>query len=174
MSDEKLPRRQALVRRFVSDAFDDEGLEIFCYDYFPDVRKAFSDGMGFSKKVLILLEWCEHNGRFEELLAALKAERPDTFPASLDAPVEVPAVEAPVRGRRAHSLTVQQADDIQAAVRALSQYAAQNGYYLPFQTIYAELRTRFDVSSYKRLKQAQFEPVLEFLEEWRQRLVRRE
>lgn len=173
MSNGKLPRRQGLVRRFILESFDDEGLEVFCFDYFPDALKAFSSGMSFSKKTMVLVRWCEDHGRFDDLIEALKTERPATFPASLDAPLEVPAVAPDPDAARGRNVTALQADELAAEVGRLARFAAENGYYLPYQTIYAELRTRFSVSSYKRLKQVQFNAVMEFLREWRDRLAGR-
>lgn len=37
-----------------------------------------------------------------------------------------------------------------------------------FQAIFAELHRRFRVSSYKNIRQSQYQPVLDFLDEWKE------
>jgi hypothetical protein len=39
-----------------------------------------------------------------------------------------------------------------------------------YQSVFSELYRRFGVSSYKAIRQEQYEAVLSFLEEWRQRI----
>lgn len=78
------PRREAKIRKFIAETLDDGVLNVFCYDYFPEVRTEFGDGMRLSQKVLLLVGHCERHGRFPDLLAALKREFPAAYPAEFD------------------------------------------------------------------------------------------
>jgi hypothetical protein len=72
-------------------------------------------------------------------------------------------------------ITEDQADAIQAEVLALSDLIAeinpdpsQKTYH---QTVYGQVYKFFGVSSYKRIKQGDYERVLRFLQSWRERLL---
>lgn len=66
----------------------------------------------------------------------------------------------------------EQAAEIAAQVRALAQLLGeQDPSKNHFAGVYSELYRRFGVSSYKNIRQARYEEVLAFLEEWRARLA---
>ena len=113
------------LRQFILSAFDDEGFETFCFDYFPDVHNNVTRGMTRNEKVRLLITHCRQQGRVPDLLANLKRERLATFPRSLEADevAAAPAVGARVRDPRqvfishAHAdaaLARQLADDLEA------------------------------------------------------------
>jgi primosomal protein N'' len=61
-----------------------------------------------------------------------------------------------------------QAQEIATQVKALAELlTAQEGKKNHYQGVFAELYRRFGVSSYKLIRQDQYEAVLQFLEEWR-------
>lgn len=65
-------------------------------------------------------------------------------------------------------ITDEQAQEIAARVKALAEYLTSKGPNKNhYQGIFAELYRRFGVSSYKLIRQEQYEAVLAFLEEWR-------
>ena len=65
-------------------------------------------------------------------------------------------------------ITDDQAQEIAGQVKALAErLTSQEGGKNHYQGVFAELYRRFGVSSYKLIRQEQYEAVLEFLEEWR-------
>lgn len=67
------------IRKLLMAAFDDEGFDIFCYDYFRDVHEQFSRGMSLREKVQRLIEHCERNLTFERLLELVEEENPAQY-----------------------------------------------------------------------------------------------
>lgn len=63
----------AALRELLMDAFTDEALANFCYDYFRPVYEQFAGGMSKPDKVQRLIVFCENSGRMPQLLAQLKA-----------------------------------------------------------------------------------------------------
>jgi hypothetical protein len=62
-----------------------------------------------------------------------------------------------------------QAAEISAAVKALAELLTRPGAGSAYQAVFAELYRRFGVSSYRNIKLDDFEAVLAFLDEWRER-----
>jgi len=61
------------VRRQLTAAFDDPGLDAFCMDHFPQVFDKFSRGMRRDEKITLLLDHCRRvPARRQKLLAALE------------------------------------------------------------------------------------------------------
>ena len=66
-------------------------------------------------------------------------------------------------------ITDEQAAAISLQVKALAEFLTRElGDKNYYQTVFAELYRRFTVSSYKNIRQVQYEAVLEFLEDWKQ------
>ena len=101
-------------------------------------------------------------------LSAVEA-RQEQMDARLD---RAAAVVASLQRRVAPTATIteEQAAEISAAVKALAQQlAAKDPSKNHYQSVFAELYRRFGVSSYKNIARGQFEAVMGFLEEWRQK-----
>ena len=73
--------RTAELRELLKSAFCDEELTIFCYDYFSPVYEMFSSGMGRLVKIQLLIEYCEKQGKFKELLRLLEHKNPHQYNA---------------------------------------------------------------------------------------------
>ena len=110
-----------------------------------------------------------------------QAERLDTVETRLDAAARyIAGFEkrlVMVEGRTAprNAIGEDQADIVRAKVLALADMMAERDpdpakkqYY---QGVYRTLYTHFDVGSYKRIRNQDFEAVLEFLEGWRNRIL---
>ncbi|RMG73186.1 MAG: toll/interleukin-1 receptor domain-containing protein, partial [Chloroflexi bacterium] len=67
------------IRQFISTYFNDNELGTFCFDYFPEVQREFTNGMVFSAKVMLLIGYCQRRGLWPNLLANLAAERAEPF-----------------------------------------------------------------------------------------------
>jgi hypothetical protein len=61
--------------------------------------------------------------------------------------------------------------EISAAVKALAMLLTRPGAGSAYQTVFAEVYRRFGVSSYHNIRQADYEAVLVFLEDWRQQAL---
>lgn len=61
-------------------------------------------------------------------------------------------------------ITEEQAAEVSSAVKALAKLKGGN-----YQEVFGELYRRFGVTSYKNIRQAHYEAVLDFLDEWRTR-----
>jgi hypothetical protein len=69
-----MPYDTAVIRELLSAAFSDEQFTIFCFDNFHSVTKFFSTKMSFSRKIHILIEHCERNLLFDDLVNLVKKE----------------------------------------------------------------------------------------------------
>lgn len=67
------------IRKLLSNAFNDDELIIFCFDYFPEVSQRLSPVMGLFIKIQILLDYCKRYGQFEKLLQLMKQENPHQY-----------------------------------------------------------------------------------------------
>lgn len=67
------------IRRLLFVAFGDEDFTIFCYDFYPHVYQKFAAGMTFPQKIQFLVEYCNRNNLFDELLSLVKASNPNRF-----------------------------------------------------------------------------------------------
>lgn len=71
-----------------------------------------------------------------------------------------------------NAITDNQAEEVQAAVHGLGMLLTEHDKGRNhFQGIFNELHRRFGVTSYKLIPQSRFAAVLQFLEEWRQRII---
>ena len=64
-------------------SFSDGELEAVCFDYFRDLGDEFTLGMLKSRKVQLLIQYCERRGLTPNLLVALQRERPHTYAQQL-------------------------------------------------------------------------------------------
>ncbi|MCL5998036.1 MAG: SUMF1/EgtB/PvdO family nonheme iron enzyme [Chloroflexi bacterium] len=69
----------AEIRQFILDAFSDEDFEVFCADYFRDAQAEFSSSLSLRIKAQRLIEYCQNRGWLDNLLAALRQERPQRY-----------------------------------------------------------------------------------------------
>jgi CHAT domain-containing protein len=67
------------IRKLLRDAFNDEDLSIFCYDYFEAVHQSFATGMTLSWKEQLLIEYCERNNLLPRLLDRIRQSYPVQF-----------------------------------------------------------------------------------------------
>ena len=67
------------IRHFLMTFFNDEELDTLCFDHFPAVRANFTVGMTREQRVKLLLDHCQHHGRFQALYDALARERPEQW-----------------------------------------------------------------------------------------------
>lgn len=78
----------AHYRQFITQFFSDDELEDLCFDYFPDVRRDFTQGMTKSQKVRLLVDHVGRHGRLDHLAVALAQLRPVAYAEQLG---EMPA-----------------------------------------------------------------------------------
>lgn len=67
------------IRTFLTDAFSDEEIEIFCFDNFPWVQNEFSSGMSKNEKIRRLIEYCQRHELVPQLISALHVARRGPF-----------------------------------------------------------------------------------------------
>lgn len=67
-SDQSVVYDTSTIRQLLGAAFDDEELKSLCFDHFREVYEAFSAGMSKNDMIQRLIEHCDRQGRFEELL----------------------------------------------------------------------------------------------------------
>jgi hypothetical protein len=67
------------ARQFLLDAFDDDEVETFCFDFFREVQKDFSSGMKKGEKIKLLLEYCQEQEGVAALFRALQERRPEQY-----------------------------------------------------------------------------------------------
>lgn len=67
------------VRQLITDAFDLEGLNSFCYDYFRSVYDQFQDTDRKTTRVRMLLEHAERKGELAQLLNLIQQENPGKY-----------------------------------------------------------------------------------------------
>ena len=66
----------AEIRKLLQNALSEEEFTSLCYDYFRPVYDQFSAGMSRPQKIQRLLEYCERQGKFDDLLAQVRAINP--------------------------------------------------------------------------------------------------
>jgi hypothetical protein len=67
------------IRKLLTKAFNDQDFTIFCYDNFLDVYQEFADGLTFGRKVQLLIDYCERNNLFDDLLSLVKNYNPAKY-----------------------------------------------------------------------------------------------
>jgi hypothetical protein len=121
-----MPPPTADLRRFLVEAFGDEDLKAFCFDYFRDVYDDFATGMTKKQMIQILIERCDRRDALASLEAALRAERPDQVEKRFGAPAPtvVPVEPAPA-GRDPRQVFISHAhQDAEFAHRLAADLAA--------------------------------------------------
>lgn len=76
-----MSRNNVELRQFINDAFNDDELETFCFDNFPEVLNEIGGGLGLNRKAIILIRHCQNRGRQDDLETALAHERPGLWNA---------------------------------------------------------------------------------------------
>lgn len=66
----------AAIRELVDAAFNDEDLDMFCFDHFPEVRKNFAAGQTKGARVVMLVDYAQRYGHVEKLLRETKRLNP--------------------------------------------------------------------------------------------------
>lgn len=69
----------AVIRDLLKAAFNDQELDVLCYDHLRQVYRTFTDEMGFDRKIQKLLEYCERHEKMEQLLIWVKEYNPDQY-----------------------------------------------------------------------------------------------
>jgi hypothetical protein len=64
-----------ILRNCLEDAFDDESLRSFCYDYFGSVAKKLQPTDRFDSTVTQIINYCEQRGKVDYLWQSIKHER---------------------------------------------------------------------------------------------------
>jgi hypothetical protein len=83
------------IRELILEAYGDQELTVFCYDYFREVIERFGSGMSKSEKAFQLVAYCERREQLGILLDKVKAERPEKYEkyrARLEGGEEAPSV----------------------------------------------------------------------------------
>jgi len=89
----KAPSNQE-IRKFITTHFNDSDLNIFCFDYFPEVENNFAAGIRKNDKVIDLLTYCRTRQLMPNLLTNLQRERPIIYQQEFD-PQESFSISAP-------------------------------------------------------------------------------
>jgi hypothetical protein len=116
------------LRRFIQNAFSDEELGNFCFDYFPQVYNEFTTGMPKSQKVRMLVAQAENGSRLPDLHAALKRETPRAYDSAFpegDAPAQPEPQPSITRNSRQIFISHASAD-AEFAQRLAADLRAQN------------------------------------------------
>ncbi len=71
----------AALRKFFIEAFSDDELEDFCFDYLPAASQVFSPQMSVGSKARELIEFADRRGLREHLVVSLSKTRPEQFAA---------------------------------------------------------------------------------------------
>lgn len=67
------------IRKFLTEAFDDEELVHLCFDYYPEVHNRFTAEMTKGRKVQLLIEHGQRRDLIWDLRTSLDRERPDQY-----------------------------------------------------------------------------------------------
>jgi Effector-associated domain 7 len=73
-----MPTKKQL-REFILSRFSEDEVLILCSDYFTGVENQFSINMSMSQKVIVLIDHCHRHGMVDNLIVALKQERPKQY-----------------------------------------------------------------------------------------------
>ena len=83
------------IRKLILEAYDEQELTVFCYDYFHEVIERFGTGMSKSEKAFQLVAYCDRREQLRVLLERIEAERPEKYEIyreSLEGSEEAPSV----------------------------------------------------------------------------------
>jgi hypothetical protein len=122
----------AEIRKFILDTYnEDEFVELFCADYFPQARGEFSAGISFSLQAQRLISYCQNQNLLNNLLVALQKERPDLyaqrFPSAQPAPASPPA-PMQARIRNLHQVFISHAHQDAAFAQKLADDLRKQGW----------------------------------------------
>ena len=67
------------IRQLLSDSLNDEMLNALCYDYFRPVYDRMTESMSKGQRIQTLIEYCDRQSTFEQLLQAVKEMNPTRF-----------------------------------------------------------------------------------------------
>lgn len=67
------------IRELLISAFDDDELNVLCFDHFRQVYDSFTAGMSKIQKTLTLLGYCQRQKQMEELLVLIKERNPQRY-----------------------------------------------------------------------------------------------
>ena len=67
------------LRQFFIEAFSDDELEDFCFDYFPGASQEFGPGMPVGRKARLLIAFADRRGQRQHLIVALNKVREEQF-----------------------------------------------------------------------------------------------
>ncbi|MCP4425163.1 MAG: TIR domain-containing protein, partial [Chloroflexi bacterium] len=119
----KIKPTNAELRKFIIEHFNDDELETFCFDYFPEVK--YTRGMTFSQKVEMLIGYCQRRDLEANLLANLAQERPVAYRAQFVPPIAATPV-AQTRQRNPRQVFISHAhEDAELAGRLANDLKAE-------------------------------------------------
>jgi len=75
-SEEQPQYKTAAIRQLLFDAFSDEELNSFSFDFFQPLYENFSSGMSKKEKIQLILDYCVRHGEIERLLMLVKEKNP--------------------------------------------------------------------------------------------------
>jgi formylglycine-generating enzyme required for sulfatase activity len=87
------------LERILTGAFNDWEFDRFCFHYFREVHRGFTQGMERGPRVLRLIEYCETRGYLPQLWERLRQERQEWFQKQVPPPTPPPVVEPPADRR---------------------------------------------------------------------------
>lgn len=67
------------IRQLLSDSLDDAMLNELCYDYFRPVYDRMAESMSKGQRIQTLIDYCERQSKFEQLLQAVKEMNPQRY-----------------------------------------------------------------------------------------------
>lgn len=75
--EDKINRPQLF--ELINQAFNDDGLQVLCFQHFPEVKNNFTLGQSKSQRVLALIDHCERNLILPNLLKVIDKEYPAMY-----------------------------------------------------------------------------------------------
>ncbi|NJO03965.1 MAG: hypothetical protein HC880_21855, partial [Bacteroidia bacterium] len=73
------PYDVAILSDLLNAAFNDEGINDFCFYYFPEVFDNVGGGYSKNQKIRALITYCKQHDRVDELLRRIEQERPAMY-----------------------------------------------------------------------------------------------
>ena len=124
----EIPSNKELLK-FINEYFGDEDLEIFCFNYFMEVRNDFTSGMRKSTKVMDLIQYCKSRDLMETLLFNLRQEREKPYQQTFSPqePLKSPPLYAP-KARNPKQVFISHASKDGALAQRIAATLQANGY----------------------------------------------
>ena len=118
------------LRKFIKEYFSPDELNTLLLDYFRPVYDDLTNGMTKSQQILLLIEFCHNQNKFEQLLAAIKREKqffqPENYAQLQNPAVFIPQLPATIN-RNPHQIFISYANqDSEIAQRLASDLKANN------------------------------------------------